>query len=170
MRFKLLGVNVSAHRVRGTDTAEHDRLIERRERIIADEPNLAQDGRARYSAVGELDEQGWTGEQIARLVSSWPDASAFAMSMIISLAGRIAGDGVEDPDQVVAWTHAMLEQGRHGRVRPNQLVRSELASTGRSLPRAVELWTEAAGSGEAGLAALAAGHSLNTTREGRSGR
>jgi hypothetical protein len=165
--MKILGIKVTAARVRGADALEHERRIDARTQMFTDVPDLDADGRARQSAVGELAEQGWTGDQVLELVRSWPDASSFAMSMIVSLAGRITTDGVDNPGETIAWTHAILERGRFDFVRPKPIVRSELASSGRSLPRAVELWTEAAGSRHAGLAALTTGLSLDDTRAQR---
>lgn len=167
VRFKLFGSTIEVKRLRRAEAAEHDRLLQLREQILSQTPGLQKDGPARYASIGELVDQGWTGEQIARLVGSWPEASAISVSMTVSLAGRMTYDGVDDPDEVIAWIRALLESDGHGLLGPTPLVRAELDDAGRSLPDAVALWTDAAGSRSAGLAALSAGFTLSHTRRKR---
>jgi hypothetical protein len=110
---------------------------------------------------------GWTPDEVAQLVDSWPNVTTVGLSVLVSLAAAVRRSVGGDIRHVVAWTHALATDESADRFRPRALVVEELHSAKHagptSLPELAGRYSAAAGSSELGLAALAAGLSIAET-------
>lgn len=165
MKFKLFGPTAEITHLTGPAKVEHDQDSALSARLLADIPRLQRSGRVQFG-FGEMGREGWTEAEISSVVDSWPDTTYLPLTMIVSLAGAIRRGAIGDIDEVIAWTHALLESRSGGKIAPRQLVRTELAAAGlgRDPVDAITLWTEAAGSQRQGLAALRQGLTIAETR------
>ena len=121
----------------------------------------------RWMKSADMARDGWTPDEVARLVESWPNVGSVGLSLLVSLSVAVRRRVGGDVGHVVAWTHALATDEAPGRFPPRTLGAEELQSARdsapTSLPDLAERYSAAAGSSDLGLAAAAAGLSITQT-------
>jgi hypothetical protein len=161
---------------RGDDPAEsaaEAQLAASISEIITAAPRLAKLNRrvVKFGGLRDLVSDGWTPEEVARLVESWPNLKTTSLAIVLSLAVSIRRAGSDDLDHVIVWTHACVEGVPGGRSGPRKLVIDELNTLRErgehlAFPDVAGRYRQAARSSTLGLAALAAGLSIDETERG----
>jgi hypothetical protein len=117
--------------------------------------------------LADMARDGWTPDEVARLVESWPNVGSVGLSLLVSLSVAVRRRVGGAVGHVVAWTHALATDEAPGRFRSRALgaeeLRSARDSARTSLPDLAERYSAAAGSSDLGLAAAAAGLSITQT-------
>jgi hypothetical protein len=153
--------------VKGQSQRELRRRQELNQQMLDSVPRLQRDGIVQFGGLGTLAAQGWTSAEVNRVVDAFPAAPYLSLTMLVSLAGALREHGVPEVDDVIAWLRVMFESAPDGQLMPRKVIRDEVLHAhrpdGLGMPAVPALWTQAAGSAQAGLAALDAGLTLAET-------
>jgi hypothetical protein len=101
VRFKFRGVTVES--VKNQSRSELRRAGELNREMLDAVPRLNREGHIQFGGLGKLAAQGWTADEVNRVVDAFPDAPYLTLTMAVSLAGAIRQQGVPQVDDVIDW-------------------------------------------------------------------
>jgi hypothetical protein len=171
MRIRLGRVTVKTAKNTGRSEMRREEASNRE--MLEAVPRLKREGLVQFGGLEVLATQGWTADEVNQVIDAFPDTAYRSLTLVVSLAGAIRQHGVAEVDDIIAWLRAIFEVRPNHPVVARRVVREEVARARQrgdrsGMPAVPKMWAEAAGSPQAGLAAIRAGLTLaETTAQNR---